>query len=144
MTTNADFRGVRLLGVTLERLRFEESPDAPLGGEGHLDVRWRIERRLTSESASAAQCAVRVILTAGPESKAFLLDATLVGQFQEGTRDDKVPLPTFMAINAPAQIVPFVRELVANLTVRSRRGMVMLPSVNVVHLVQQIDAEHVE
>jgi preprotein translocase subunit SecB len=132
---------IRLLGVTVERIEFVDTPAGEKRGD-ELLILYSIDRRLpTDASETLAACALRVSLRARPGDAPFSFDATIAGVFQRAGSDEELTLEKFMKINGPAQLVPFVREFVANVTARSRQGIILLPSVNVVQLVQQIEAE---
>lgn len=132
---------IRLLGVTVERVHFADTPTSARGRD--LSVLWQIERRLSSDLAKAS-CALTISVYSKPGDAAFLLDATLVGSFERDDEGEALTLEEFMRVNGPAQVVPFVREFVSNLTARSRAGVVMLPSVNLVALVQELDRQAAE
>jgi preprotein translocase subunit SecB len=46
-------------------------------------------------------------------------------------------LNEFAKTNGPALVMPFVREIIANITARSRNGIVLMPPINVVALTER-------
>ena len=137
----ADARsGVRLLGVTVERIRYDDTPSGG-GVQRDCEIAWRIERRFSESSPDQAECAVAVLVRSMPEDPPFFLEISVVGHVREDAPNPAMPIEKFMHINAPAQLVPFARELVANISVRSKRGVIILPSVNLVQLVQEIETQ---
>lgn len=129
--------GIRVTGVVVEHLRFD---DVPAGVERPKNLRYgfRIERR---PGELAAEAVLHLTISAGEgETSPFVLDVSMAGRFEQDAADANLPMDTFLRVNGPALVLPFVRELVANITVRSRYGLVLLPTLNVVALVQRLES----
>ncbi len=63
---------------------------------------------------------------------------TMIGSFIFDTSEEvNIPVEAFATINAPAIIFPFIREHLANLTMKSGVQPVFLPPVNFIQLAKQ-------
>ncbi len=68
------------------------------------------------------------------ESSEFTASISMVGIFKVEKEPQELPLQQFAEINAPAIIYPFIREHLANLTMKAGMKAVLLPPVNFVQL----------
>lgn len=63
------------------------------------------------------------------EEKNLVVEMTILGNF-ECFADDQVLLGSFMCINAPAILFPYIRSYVSNLTALSGTAPIILPTLN--------------
>lgn len=131
--------GIRLAGVVVEYIRFDDMR----AGEArpkNLQFGLVIERR-SGEAPNVAEAVLRFTLKPGEgDVSAFFLEVALAGRFEQDAENPNMPLEGFLRINGPALLVPFARELIANISTRSRHGLVLLPAINVVALVQRTES----
>jgi preprotein translocase subunit SecB len=131
--------GIRLSGVAVDRIRFD---DVAVGESIPKDLSFdfKIQRKFW-ESPAALDVTVSLRATPTPSSvsSSFSLELSMTGRFEPTEENPNMPLDTFAKHNGPAQVMPFVREFVANITARSRRGIVLLPSINIFALVARED-----
>jgi preprotein translocase subunit SecB len=128
--------GIQFTAVVVDRIAFsdlapgEKKPDS-------LQFAFGI-RRTSYKHPFAIEVSVSVRITppAGVASR-FSLEAEVTGRFQRSESATGMPLEEFAKTNAPALVMPYARELVTNITVRSRHGTIMFPPVNVFALVAQ-------
>ena len=139
MTDQAREPGIRLVGIVVERIRFD---DIPAGGTRPKNLSYvaRIERRRGTDGEFAEAVVHMVVKPAPPEDSLFLLEVSVAGRFELDKSAPNMPLDEFMRLNGPTIVIPFVREMVTNITARSRNGIVFLPAINVVELVRREEA----
>jgi preprotein translocase subunit SecB len=133
--------GIHLVGVVVEHIRFD---DIKAGSAKPKDLQFgiTIERRPSDTTGEVVlRWSVRPVATAGEESS-FSLDVAIAGRFQVDAANPNMPLEEFLRVNGPALLVPFAREAVANITSRSRHGVVYLPAVNVLSVVHRAEEAH--
>jgi preprotein translocase subunit SecB len=95
----------------------------------------------TFRCARAADRHCFVIVIASPaKPEPVSLEISIAGRFEQDLSAPNMGLDEFCRVNGPTLLMPFVRELVLNLTVRSRHGPVILPPINVVDLVHREEA----
>jgi preprotein translocase subunit SecB len=129
--------GIRLVGVVVEHIQFD---DMKAGEQKPKDLKigLHIERRIGPESSEAVLN--WRLQSADPATATFFLEVTIAGRFEVDSPNPNMPLDVFLRVNGPALVVPFAREIIANITARSRHGIVFLPAINVVEAVQQAEA----
>jgi len=128
--------GIRLTNIIVEHLRFDDvAAGAP---KPAVQFAVHIERRL-SESDPSGEVTVQFALRPeeGETPQTFVLEVSLSGRFEADATAPNMQLEEFLKVNGPAMLMPFIRELVANVTTRSRYGTVLLPAINVVELVRR-------
>jgi len=131
--------GIRLAGVVVEQIRFDDMKAGEMRPK-NLQFGLLIERR-PGETPSVAEAVLRFTLRPGEgDVSTFYLEIALAGRFEQDADNANMPLDAFLRINGPALLVPFARELIANVTARSRHGLVLLPAINVVALVQRTES----
>jgi preprotein translocase subunit SecB len=135
--------GIRTAGIVVDRIRFDDiEPGEPTFNT--LDYKIAINRAAFEDPAAIE---VTVVLFISPEQgveSRYSLEVAVTGRFETDTTAPNMPLSEFARYNGPAVVMPFVREIVANITARSRRGLVLLPAVNVQALVNRESAVQTE
>src|SRR5438105_1563910 len=119
--------GFRFERLWLRELRFEDASDqqsAPSKRQLEMDFTVSAE---VADDRSQAKVAVGVKVKPTGENDFTLLTATLEGLFVPTNDEAKNKLPAFAEQQASALLVPFLREIVANVTVRARGGGILLP-----------------
>lgn len=135
--------GIRFIGVTVDRVEFRDVAPGELPQRA-LEFSFALQRKEVT-APTAADVTVMVRVTSKDSASRLYLDASVTGRFQPLEEDPNFPLSEFAETNGPAIVFPFVREFVANLTARTRQGMVLFPPVNVAALVKaQKSRESVE
>ncbi len=131
--------GIHFSSVVVDRLAFtdigpdERKPDS-------LQFNFGIQRRrFEDESLREVSVVVRILPALGQTSR-LSLDAVVTGRFQKLDGPGVMAFDEFAKANAPALVMPYVRELVTNITARSRHGAIIFPPVNVVKLVAEEQA----
>lgn len=134
--------------LVVRELRFVDDPaEANSRSLSQMEAELDIKTALSPEGRSC-RCMVRVTLrppTGGPGIPFQILTAAVEGQFSvaEG-QTPTVNLEGFAKLQAPAILMPFVREAIAMLTRGSRFGSVLLPPINVVAVVEEMEKQRSE
>ncbi len=76
-------------------------------------------------------------ITEKRETPLFNLICTVVGVFSISQEYENMSLEEYSKYNAPATIIPFLRENVANITMRSGLKPFILPPINIYLLVKE-------
>jgi len=130
--------GISFDWVVVRDARFTDHPsetrNEPLQG---LGAEVNIGTKMAADGRS---CRVSIKLSLSPPDTrpdAFqALSATVEGQFSIQGEQQSVGFDEFSKRQAPAILMPFVREAIASATVKSRFGAVLLPPINVVALAE--------
>lgn len=128
--------GIQFTGVVLERLVFSDiEPGAPKPKS--LQFAFGIRRR-TIESPPAIEVTIFLKISPPPDvASKFSLEAEVTGRFQQIDPPGAITLDVFSKTNGPALVMPYAREVVTNVTARTRHGPIFFPPVNVVALVAE-------
>jgi preprotein translocase subunit SecB len=130
--------GIRLASIVIEHLHFDDIRAGDRPPNDHLYM-LSIERRSTEQPNIGDAVLHFAMKPKDDEASTFQLTVDVVGRFEADPSNPNLGLETFLKVNGPALLVPFLREMVANITFRSRHGVVLLPAINVVALVQRED-----
>ncbi len=130
--------GIRLTSIVVEHLSFDDIRAGDRPPKDHL-YNLAIERRSTEQAHIADVVLHFAMKPKDDDASSFQLTADVVGRFEADPGAPNMALPAFLKVNGPAFLVPFLREVVANITFRSRHGPVLLPAINVLALVQRED-----
>ena len=128
--------GIKFLGVDLLTLDFsvtgEVQDTIPLG------LSFTLESEVSEENRQLdLYLTVDLFGRLEPEKRPSInFTFSLRGRFQ-ALDDDSMPLDEFCQHHAPANLMPYVRELVANITTRSPLPTLNLGPVNVIALVEE-------
>ena len=134
MTNQTEYK---LLNVVLVKCNFERSGSVHFDKEKteqNLDV----EISFNSQKEGVLYIELKVQYWAGIQENEKAVEAEIImgGAFKyEG--EPNPPLNVFGEINGPAILFPFVREQLANLTMKAGLNTVLLPPVNFVKLAEE-------
>lgn len=126
--------GIRFLGVELLRLHFDVKGDVPRPIPFGLD--FTIDRSILDEGKSL-DVLVHVDMFKNVEEKdkpPIEFKFVLVGHFTLG-EEPNMTMDEFAKDHAPAHLVPYVRELISNITARCPLPMLNVGPINVAALV---------
>ena len=134
--------GIKFLGVDLLELHFA------IRGEVPERIPWGLSLKVTSEVSEDSK-SLEVFLSADlfgaikeEERPPITCAFTLRGRF-EATEQMAMTMQDFAKHNAPANLVPYARELIANVTSRSTLPTLNLGPVNVIAMIDEGIAEFV-
>lgn len=124
--------GVHFTAIALDRVVFfDMQPGAPRPPS--LKFVFSISRSPADPSLDVT-LALRIEPVGEAETN-FGLEAAMTAHFERVEGPNVISIEDFAKVNGPALIVPYLRELVTNLTARSRHGPIIFPTVNVHALV---------
>lgn len=128
----ADFN-FELLSIALLKASFERPLELGLSG-GHVKtstnirVTFRIKEEPDSHIEVELSVSIEVPTVAGEQS--MQASATMLGLFQTHGNPPQDIINSFGNVNGPAILYPFVREAIANLTIKGNVAPVLLPTMN--------------
>jgi len=118
--------GISFDGVILKALHFERNPQVLEKPNLQVNIS-------NAMAISADKHSLSIEVTADivdPDKKSFSLKATVVGLFSAITGQENMSLEDFAKVNGPALLLPYVREIIANTTLRSGLRPVLIPPFN--------------
>ncbi|MEX2527490.1 MAG: protein-export chaperone SecB [Gemmatimonadota bacterium] len=124
--------GISFDAVLLRYALFEErEPPSPERQEG-LNLSFSSKSRMLGEGVERGEVILSVTVEPEGDNPPFRVQVSVSGLFgyQIGT-DRNLELEEFLAQQAVALLLPYVREAVTNLTARTAFGPVIIPPVNV-------------
>lgn len=125
--------GIRFENIFLHKMSFSRSPEAierpelsvALSSRAAID---ETEKRLVLEVDAAIE---------DNKSKSFQISCTMIGFFSVVEGEANLAIKEFAKFNAVALVLPYIRELIANTTLRAGLKPVILPPLNVKSVVAQ-------
>lgn len=127
------YSGINFDWVVVRELRFIDNPEA-LGPDRPKDMRAELEVEASVHSNGAAcTTALRLILRPPSEDpeQFEIISATVEGHFSATDGEPAVPMDVFSETQAPAILMPFLRQQIALVTSHSRFGQILVPPLNV-------------
>ena len=126
-------------GYTIEKVYSTHQSLATQHGdysrEGNINIAWdwwRIDESLFEVSLT-------VSIEPG-KSRAERLEATVIARFKQAGNQPSVAREEFVRLQAPAILLPYVRETLSSLSSHGFFGPYYLPSINVYNLMQGFNA----
>ena len=134
------FERVWVREATFLDVEGHQSPPPPQELEGvgiQLDVKVAY-----SEQGDRAFVTVRASLESPADKRFFSkLAAAVEGAFTLRSGADPKLLQTFATVQAPVLLVPYLRQVITNLTAQSRVGALVLPPLNMVEITKAMQAQ---
>jgi preprotein translocase subunit SecB len=129
--------GINFKKIVIEKVQLETNPDYyETRGSIPVDIAFKINRDLI-KSKRLLKLSLDVSLFDKTNSPPFRIFISIAGYFTVENDDSLKNLEKFSDIQAPALIFPFVREFVADLTMRTGYPPLLLPPINITALVGQ-------
>jgi preprotein translocase subunit SecB len=126
---------VRLSGIVVDRIRFD---DLEVGTPPLRNLQFDVSlSRKIWQSPPSLDVTIGIRIASREPSGKFALEVSMTGRFEAIEQTPNLSLQEFASVNGPAIVMPFVREVVANITARSRNGIILLPAMNVLALAQR-------
>lgn len=120
---NIWYKRVRLL-----KLNFELNSSKEIETPCNVTVGFNVKSNLDKEKHTLTTVLTGTLKTQ-TEPKLFTLEVAVEGIFEGDNNED---LEKFSHFHAPAHLFPFIREVIANTTMRAGIPPVLLPPVNLV------------
>lgn len=107
--------GISITNIVLTELKFHRNPVLP----DDLDYTYHLELGTTHEEGDAS-AQVFLKITIQEERKNLELTCCMLGDFLiQNHTSSPLPIDTFLHINAPAMIYPYMREIISTTTQRA-------------------------
>lgn len=107
--------GISITNIVLTELKFYRNPVLP----DDMDYTYHLELGTTYEEGDAS-AQVFLKITIQEESKNLELTCCMRGDFRINNHaSSPVPIDTFLHVNAPAMIYPYMREMISTTTQRA-------------------------
>lgn len=127
-----DHQGIAFQRLILEKVDFEVNPDFAFGGEPlavAMDV--NADAFFSEDKKSLRSVLTTNIALSGAEPSPMKIIVAVAGYFSLKDDHSTSVLEEFAEIQAPALLFPFMREVVANLTMRTDFPPLLLPPANI-------------
>lgn len=107
--------GISITNIVLTELKFYRNPVLP----DDMDYSYHLELGTTYEEGDAS-AQVFLKITIQEKSKNLELTCCMLGDFRiENHASSPLPIDTFLHVNAPAMIYPYMREIISTTTQRA-------------------------
>jgi preprotein translocase subunit SecB len=122
---------IRFERVWLRALRFDDRPANAAPADPRREIELSLDVAVNvSDDNSQATVAITMKVSPKTEDDFESLTATLEGLFRPASDDARTQLRSFAEKQGAALLVPFMREIVANVTARTRSGASIIPPLN--------------
>lgn len=124
--------------IALTELIFELNKKFKLPAKGvRVDIDLTVKTDFKKSRTLVCSLTAELFKNAKKDKSApFYLRATVEGHFES---DESTALKDFAAVNAPAHLLPFMRELIANTTMRASVPPLFIPPLNIKSIVDHIE-----
>lgn len=124
--------------ITLTELVFELNKKFKLPARGiSVDIDLSVKTDIIKSKMLVCSLTAELFKNAKKDKSApFYLRATIEGHFES---DESTALKNFASVNAPAHLLPFMRELIANTTMRASVPPLFIPPLNIKSIVDHIE-----
>lgn len=122
--------------TTDQHFQYKEPGDEDVHSQ--VDIGW--DWRLLLPAQEETRFEVRLSASVEPSTeRTELISASIAGRFRLVDPSPTVPVADFVRLQAPAILLPYVRQVLSHLTMMSYYGTYYLPPINVVELMQDFD-----
>ncbi len=119
--------GIVFHNIILEELTFKR--EVTIDESAMNDVKMSVNLELSEDSKKLS---IKVTCSINDENKnpGFYVKCVMVGFFSQSENDSNMSLKDFARLNGPALMIPYIREVISNITLRSGIKPFMLPPIN--------------
>lgn len=129
--------GIRFLNVILKDINFSRKPK--IENEYEININFKSNTQLSDDKKNLI-FEINTSLN-DLKSNAFNLSFTMVGFFDIDKDNENMPLENFANNNAPALMIPYIREVIHNITLRSGLKPIIIPPLNIISITKRDDEE---
>ena len=122
--------GIVFRGVYLTKLQFSLKDKTPETLDCSLNLSISKEIQGRKEGGKTLFLRLAADPMAGVKEKPFEMQVEILGVF-DAEPDSNLPIETFGSEQGPALLVPYLRELISNITARTPLPPLILPPINV-------------
>lgn len=133
---NSKQPGISFDSIILNKLVFSRKTE--LTSRPELDVKFKFGA-IISDDKNNLQCELAAIIKEierEGETPAFEIECSVVGLYSIIKGEVNMELDEFAKVNAPAMMLPYLREIIANTTLRAGLKPIILPPLNVYSLIE--------
>jgi preprotein translocase subunit SecB len=143
MATTPTHSGFAFDRVWVRTIRFDDTGIDVQPGKKQAEIELGVSIDVPEDNTQAL---VSLTITVKPKDpKEFnQFEVTVEGRFRPTADEYKAKLKDFVDRQGAALLLPFAREVIANVTMRSRVGPLLLPPLNVYNITESAGAEKQE
>ena len=112
--------------ILLAKLSFERKP--AISDKPEIDLNLSAKNSISEDRKNLN---IELTLSVVDKKESFNINCTMIGVFKVNSDEANMPLEKFSEVNGPAIILPYLREIVSNTTMRSGMFPVVIPPINV-------------
>ncbi len=123
--------GIFFENIILKDLKFSRSPKGV--EKPDIDIEFKVNSTISEDKNLLI---IEIFTHLKDKKESFELDFAMIGRFGVISDKENMSLDQFIKVNGPALMVPYIRETISNITMRSGLKPVIIPPINIVSMVQ--------
>lgn len=123
--------GINFDNIFLKEMKFKRKPKN-IGSDINLDFASNI-----SVSDNEEKLYYELICKVSDDKKVFSLECSMMGVFSAVEGKENMSIKHFAEHNAPALMLPYIRELVTTTTIRAGLRPISFPPINIIALLKE-------
>ena len=122
--------------VWVRSIRFDDTGIDVQPGQKQAEIELGVSMEVPEDNSQAL---VSLTISVKPKdpNEFHAFEATVEGRFRPTSEEHKAKLKEFVDRQGAALLLPFAREVVADVTMRSRLGPLILPPLNVYNIAEE-------
>lgn len=129
--------GIDFEKVILEKVNLEINSDFTVKNEGiPVDISFKVNRNII-KSQKLLKLSLEMSIFKETENPPLRISVLATGYFNVKRVEDIKKLEAFSHVQAPALVFPFIREIIADITMRTGYPPLLIPPTNIIALAGQ-------
>ncbi len=124
--------GINFNNIILKEVTFRRSPG--IIEKPELDINFNVISAISEDKKSLN---LEVVTILKEKKGLFNLEFSLIGNFSIIGNSENMSLEEFSKTNASALMMPYIRETISNITLRSGLKPVIIPPINIISMVNK-------
>lgn len=124
--------GINFNNIILKEVTFKRSPG--IIEKPELDISFNVISAISEDNKSLN---LEVVTILKEKKGLFSLEFSLIGNFSVIGNSENMSLEEFSKTNAPALMMPYIRETISNITLRSGLKPIIIPPINIISMVNK-------
>lgn len=123
--------GILINNIILKELNFSRGPNTSPSPQ--LIVNFQINRTIFQDKKMLN---LEMVCTLNNEQEMFNLKCIMIGIFSQIPGKENMTLEQFSETNAPAIIIPYIREIISSTTLKAGMAPIIIAPINVISMVK--------
>lgn len=128
--------GIQCQNVIVTKLKFDRKPELP-SEKAAMEIQFNSKKKFVDDDNQLLYFLEATVIIKDETTTFLTYSSEHVGYFGVEKSEQNMELKKFSEFNAPAVILPYIRETLSSITLKSGMKPIFLPPINIIAMLQK-------